>query len=162
MTGVAGGGTAGYNLVTGQFLLGVEAQFDFSSLQASAKDREFSTPRTDVSVNYLGNVAGRAGFTLDNVLIYAKGGWGFLDADIDWRDSYYESKASGSAFLSGFVLGGGVEYAISERLSAKLEYLRYQLDDTETVKVKGYCCGYEQKVGIDGVNTFTMGVNYHF
>lgn len=162
MTGIIGGGTLGYNFTAEQFLLGAEAELGGSSLSGSAKDRQSSTPHTDVDMNFYGTVAARAGIIVGNVLFYAKGGYGFMNADIEWKDKFYDAKASSSEIMNTMVYGGGLEYAFSDSISMKLEYLRFRLDDDENLKVKGYCCGYEQKVNVEGVNTFKVGVNYHF
>jgi len=160
--GAFGGGTAGYNFTNGQFLLGAEADVGFGAIDGSAKDQQSSVPKTDIDVNYYGTVAARAGVFFDSFLVYGKAGWGFMNADINWKDTYYDSKASDTEFMSTFVYGGGVEYALNDSISMKLEYLRFQLGDTNDMKVSGYCCGYEQHVKIDAVNTFRVGMNYHF
>ena len=160
--GVFGGGTAGFNFTTGQFLLGAEAEIGFGSIDGTAKDRQSSVPKTEVDINSYGTVAARAGVFFDSFLLYGKAGWGFMNADIDWKDTTYGGKASSDEFMSTFVYGGGVEYAFNDSVSMKLEYLRFQLDDTNTLNVKGYCCGYQQHVGIDAVNTVKLGLNYHF
>ncbi len=164
--GIIGGGTVGYNFTAGQILLGVEGELGISKISGSATDTTYYDPylpKTSVDMNYYGTVAGRLGYIVGDFLLYGKAGWGFMNADMNWKDPGYDAHASGSEFLNTWVYGGGVEYAYSPSVSVKLEYLRFQLDQTETMNIQDdEYPGYKQKIGIDGVNTFKVGINYHF
>ena len=89
------------------------------------------------NLEYLSTVRGRLGYAaLPNLLVYATGGLAFggvtESATIgqNLRPSFFgTSEAKGSAFenRTGFTVGAGVEYALTPALSAKVEYLYYDL-----------------------------------
>jgi len=162
LEGFSGGGTIGYNVVTGQFLWGIEAELGGGSIDGSAKDPYNDVPETDVDINYYGTVAGRAGVIAGDFLMYGKAGWGFVNADLNWSDEEYGARADGSATMDGAVYGGGIEYAFMPNMSVKFEYLRFHLDATETLDVKNYSGDYKQTIGIDNVDTFKIGLNFQF
>jgi outer membrane immunogenic protein len=112
------GGQVGYNWQRGRLVYGIEA--------------DISTGRIDGggaccghSLEWLSSVRGRLGVTShDNRwLFYATGGVAW--ADIDYRSAGFGGH-SDTHF--GWVVGGGIERALSERLTARLEYLYYDFD----------------------------------
>jgi outer membrane immunogenic protein len=146
-SGFIGGGQAGYNWQTGSFVLGVETDFDGSSLSRS---RSFIGPsfiepingfndnftaNGSVRLDWLGSTRARVGFvaTPDNrLMIYGTGGVAYgggsahlnvFDADNGW----FWSSGSNSATRTGWVVGGGVEYAFTNNIIFGGEYLYYNL-----------------------------------
>src|SRR5271165_7135194 len=146
-SGFIGGGQAGYNWQTGAFVLGVETDFDGTSLSRS---RTFIGPSfiepingfTDnfsangsVRLNWLGSTRARVGWavTPDNrLMIYGTGGVAYgggsahlnvFDADNGW----FWSSGSNSATRTGWTVGGGVEYAFTNNIIFGAEYLYYNL-----------------------------------
>ena len=63
----------------------------------------------------------------------------------------------GSSWQSGYAIGGGIEYALTNNVSVKGEYLFSQLGS------KTYYGGSPDvvKAGVD-INTFRLGANYKF
>ncbi len=61
--GIAGGGQLGYNWQTGQFVLGVETDIQASGADDTFAPYKFSNP-------WFGTLRGRAGFAINNVLLY--------------------------------------------------------------------------------------------
>src|SRR5271165_1674600 len=146
-SGFIGGGQAGYNWQTGSFVLGVETDFDGSSLSRS---RSFIGPSfiepingfTDsfsangsVRLDWLGSTRARVGWvvTPDNrLMIYGTGGVAYgggsahlniFDADNGW----FWSTGSTNATRTGWVVGGGAEYAFTNNIIFGAEYLYYNL-----------------------------------
>src|SRR5690242_7983468 len=66
-SGIAGGGQIGYNWQTGQFVFGVETDLQVSGADDTFAPYKFSNP-------WFGTLRGRAGFAIDNVLLYATAG----------------------------------------------------------------------------------------
>jgi outer membrane immunogenic protein len=83
-SGGFGGGTVGYNwqFPGSQFVFGIEVDAAGASIKDSFTEKWMFgvlTPLTqDSKINAFGSVTGRAGFAMDAVLLYAKGGfaWG--------------------------------------------------------------------------------------
>src|SRR6266576_3229002 len=65
--GVMGGGQVGYNWQFGQFVLGAEADLQGSGASDTFAAYKFSNP-------WFGTVRGRAGYAMNNVLLYLTGG----------------------------------------------------------------------------------------
>jgi outer membrane immunogenic protein len=146
-SGFIGGGQAGYNWQTGSFVLGVETDFDGSSLSRS---RSFIGPsfvepingfndnftaNGSVRLNWLGSTRARVGWAVtpdSRLMIYGTGGVAYgggsahlnvFDADNGW----FWSSGNNSATRTGWVIGGGAEYAFTNNIIFGAEYLYYNL-----------------------------------
>jgi outer membrane immunogenic protein len=144
--GFLGGGQLGYNHQIGQFVLGVEAdlqylgarrQAAYATTQSDAVGTATVTTGTRSSIDWLGTARGRAGVAFDRVLMFATGGLAFgrsadrttiTAAGFDDDGSFigvWSGQRSGTRV--GWSLGGGVEYALTQNLTLKAEYLYYDL-----------------------------------
>jgi outer membrane immunogenic protein len=115
--GAVVGGQIGYNWQAGKIVYGVEADISATSLEGS-------NSCCDHTVNYLASVRGRLGLAtgLDNrTMFYVTGG-------AAWADIEYSSIGSLSETHFGWVAGGGVERAVTPKLTARVEYLYYGFD----------------------------------
>ena len=143
--GFIGGGQAGYNWQTGAFVLGVETDFDGSTISKSFNNigtpfagaavpafllGDFLSVNGKNSLSWLGTTRARVGFvaTPDNrLMIYATGGvaYGGGNSHFSVFDASTGSFLSGNPSSSrvGWTIGGGVEYAITNNITIKGEYL---------------------------------------
>jgi outer membrane immunogenic protein len=156
-TGGMIGGTVGYNYQIGQMVIGAEASLDWADL---SKGRTFVNGSTDsLKVDSVGNVLGRLGYAWDRTLFYVAGGYAGGDVHASaFNDTFYGVSFPGSSgWQSGYAVGGGIEYAFTNNVSVKGEYLFSQLQG------KTYYSGTPDavKTGVD-LNTFKLGVNYKF
>jgi outer membrane immunogenic protein len=147
-SGFIGGGQAGYNWQTGSFVLGVETDFDGTTLSRSRSvigpsfvDNNFVndnfTANGSVRLNWLGSTRARVGWavTPDNrLMIYGTGGVAYGGGsahlnifDADPANGFIWSSGSNSATRTGWTIGGGVEYAITNNIILGAEYLYYDL-----------------------------------
>jgi outer membrane immunogenic protein len=149
------GGTAGYNYQIGQFVVGVEGTLDWADLTKNTTLANGSF--TKASVDSLGNVLGRFGFAADRALFYVAGG--YAGGDVHGTDFTAGGLTFGnSAWQSGYSIGGGIEYAVTNNVSVKAEYLFTQLGS------QSYFAGSPAdgvKTGLN-INTIKTGVNYKF
>ncbi len=132
LSGVIGGGFAGYNYQINQFVIGVQG--DFQGLGASGSTFSSSTDTTSrVQGDWLGAVNGRLGFAIDRALFYAIGGAAFAHGsttvtagpaltDLLGRFGVAATPVNISHDFTGYDIGGGVEYAISQNWTARVEY----------------------------------------
>ena len=97
----------------------------------------------DGSVEWFGTVRARLGFALDRALIYATGGFAYggggdNNNNDGWYGYYgsdaaangypwYNGRRSGNDSSAGWVVGGGLEYAFTDSLTAKIEGLYVNL-----------------------------------
>jgi outer membrane immunogenic protein len=185
-SGWLGGGQAGYNYQTGMFVIGAETDLDWTSMSRS-KDfvgptfvdangfNDFLTVNASARLNWIGTTRLRAGFvaTPDNRLMFYGTG-GFAYGGGNGHLSAYDNTSglgwfgSKSDTRTGWTLGAGVEYAITNNITLKGEYLYYDLGNSNEVTVANaaaltalpgvYATG---KVNYNG-SIFRVGANYKF
>lgn len=139
--GVTGGIQGGYSWQFDQFVLGAEADLQASGASDRFAAWKFSNP-------WFGTVRGRAGYALNNMLIYATGGlaFGTLQAT--------SFGLSESHTNTGWTAGAGAEVGLAQNWSARLEYLYVDLSSSPFV-LTGLQHGYH-------FSTVRFGVNYRF
>ncbi|MGE3226211.1 MAG: outer membrane protein, partial [Parvibaculaceae bacterium] len=82
-------------------------------------------------VDYLASIRARAGYAMDEILIYATGGVAFTEAKIKGEQHGNFDKAKFNDV--GGVVGGGLEWAASDMVSLRAEGLYYFFGDDEDV-----------------------------
>jgi outer membrane immunogenic protein len=180
--GILGGGQIGYNFQKGLIVGGIEADWQLANL----RERESFTggavlgTRLNTSVSNrldsLGTVRGRIGVALTQQWIaYATGGLAFGQVRIGAQVAGVDAPAlvwtgETNATKTGYVVGAGSEFALTENLSLKAEYLYYNLGNS-SVSALGNAAvrGVAALDGIDYVarttnagNIVRAGVNYRF
>jgi len=116
--GIIGGGQFGYNIQSGSMVYGLEAEFSGAGVDGS--DRPTAN-YFETDVNFLGSVTGRVGFAADRFLIFAEGGLAFIDEDHE-HNSNAAGIINGDQTRFGWLIGGGVEWAMTDTFSAEIEY----------------------------------------
>ena len=155
--GFLGGGTIGYNYQMGRFLLGLEADFDWSAAKISQSGTLGALSfNTTVKNNYVFTAGPRIGYVFDRLLVYAKGGIAWTQDDYDQTASD-GSEVTGRFDLWGWMVGGGVEYAIWDRLTAKAEYNYITFGDRNVIATDGSILN----VGMH-ISEAKVGINYRF
>ena len=102
-------------------------------------------------------MTGRAGFAMDAVLLYAKGGFAWGNNKTTLSLPEFGISNSDSHTHTGYTLGGGLEYLFTPNWSAKAEYMYTSLG-SENYNLLG-----EQLAsGNIDFHTIKVGVNYHF
>jgi outer membrane immunogenic protein len=151
LKGGFGGGQIGYNWqLAPSWVWGLEVDAAGSGIKWGINDGAGTS--VESKIRAFGSVTGRIGYAADNVLIYAKGGWGWADNRISATLAGVGS-ASDSQTHSGWTIGGGLEYGFAPAWSAKVEYQYYDFG-TET-----YGAGLDLGAKI---HTVKGGINYHF
>jgi outer membrane immunogenic protein len=188
--GFLGGGQAGYNWQTGAFVLGVETDFDGATNSKSFNNvgvpfagagvpailaGDFLSVNGKASLSWLGTTRARVGFvaTPDNrLMIYATGGiaYGGGSTNFSVFDSTTGSFWTGnpSSTRVGWTIGGGVEYAVTNNVTIKGEYLYADLGSTDFTTVGNAAAAtFFPGVFATGhlsynASIFRAGVNYKF
>jgi len=173
--GVVGGGQIGYNWqFAPNWLLGIEGDIsgtgirnnNISAITAGGIPIGIGSNHVaDQNVNWLASIRGRLGWVWDRWLIYGTGGgaWADVDYHTDFTGVGITNPLTTNRTLSGWVAGGGVEYAVANNWTVRAEYLYYDFGD-ETV--------FHPNVAVVGTNTITTfdnkihvvraAVNYKF
>lgn len=133
--GLVGGAQIGYNYQISSVVIGVEADADFlngsqsrsvTSLYHGAAPPFVFTLSDAAKENWLSTVRARAGLSLENTLLYLTGGVAFSHVSsthgfVDFATPYTAVNAASDRV--GWVFGGGIENAISNNWTWRLEYL---------------------------------------
>jgi outer membrane immunogenic protein len=167
VNGALFGGQIGFNyqFPASPLVLGIEADWDWANVKGSNSDTSDPgfTAVHNVKIQDLGTVRGRAGYAWDRVLLYGTGGWAWSRrAYVDFTCSGLCTPpfASDTHFLSGYTVGGGIEYGITPNLSAKAEYLYAHLTPTDYFVSQG-CVPGICSVGAN-INVVRLGLNWRF
>ena len=184
------GGQAGYNYQWGAWVFGVETDFDWTSLNRTfnfvsapfagagipgflLNDTIYANGKFDV--NWLGTTRGRIGFvvTPDNrLMFYGTGGVAYAGGSshfniYDATNGFFWS-GNPSSSRTGWTLGAGAEYAWTNNITFKAEYLYVDLGSRNFTTVENLAAATllpgvytTAKIRYDA-NIFRVGVNYKF
>lgn len=156
-----GGAQIGYNQQFGNFVFGIEADFNYLNARSSytattdqtltaAPNYEYNLAEdliTEAKIEWFGTIRPRIGVTpAERLLVYGTGGLAYgqvkSSASYDWHeygfwwggpDGDHEFDRSGgfngssSGVRWGWTIGAGAEYALTESISLKGEYLYVDL-----------------------------------
>ena len=155
--GVVGGFHLGYNWQLSSLVLGIEGSATLSGINGGRLCPN-ATFRCEHENDFLGSVRGRLGVAVGPALFYGTGGVGFQRADYAVRNATTGAVlvSSGRSTDIGWVAGGGLEYAITKQVSARLEYLHYDFGDKSFE-------GLVETIKLDStVDTVTVGMSVKF
>jgi len=150
VNGFLGGVQAGYNFQTGWVVLGIEGDFSWADIKGSSFEGLFAA-----KTNWTATLTGRIGGTVDHALLYLKGG-------IAWaHDKYsFDFIANATETRTGFVVGGGIEYAFTRNWSGKVEYNYMDFGNKDVnFCVKSEC---EALSVLQRLHQMKVGLNYRF
>jgi outer membrane immunogenic protein len=155
------GGTVGYNWQMGQIVFGGEADFDYGFLKSSNNFNIGGGPGTATyKTNWMTTERLRLGYAVDRALFYVTGGYAGVStrADISApafpRGTYTNSQ---NDWRSGGVIGGGIEYAFTNNITAKAEYLWAPLQDKTYWQATPYT-----ETNHMSISMARVGLNYKF
>lgn len=150
--------TVGYNYLLGpNLLVGIEG--DLGVMDISADDKEVydgHVYRTTFGP-WWGTARGRAGLVMGPLLLYGTGGIAFAAIDEVSIGNTPGETAANRDVRSGWVVGGGVEMAFSDTVTAKVEYLHMDFGSYEGLSASGEAFSFDNKV--DAVRA---GLNFRF
>jgi outer membrane immunogenic protein len=121
------GGTLGLNFQSGSFVYGIEADGDWSDIRGSTSNGGCTGSICQTANDWLTTFRGRFGYAFDRVLVYGTAGG--AAGDVKASVSAPGLAASTDTTEFGWTAGGGVEFAITENLTAKAEYLFVDLSN---------------------------------
>jgi len=152
LSGGTVGGTIGANYQAGAFVFGVEGDGNWSNIHGSTAcpGGVFSCETRN---NWLATVRGRLGYAWNTVMPYVTGGaaFGDIEATVPGIGSAKTNKA-------GWTVGGGVEWALTGKVTAKVEYLYVNLGNFDC----GLSCG-AAPTNVDfTTNLLRAGLNFRF
>ena len=141
-SGFAGGGTLGINLQAGSLVYGLETDINWLSNKTTYVDPNGAInnfyPSATNRLNYLGTVRGRLGLAIDRTLIYFTAGlaYGNVNDTLQYNSNFFPTfntpyfNVNTTRF--GWVVGAGVEYALTQNWTIKGEALYADLGNANT------------------------------
>lgn len=163
-SGFVGGVQAGYNWQIDKFILGVETDIQASSLESDFTVEVNPYYQTlGTKIDWFGTTRARLGYTpVDRFMVYATGGVAYgkvkTYAEANTGNYYYSSVSDTRV---GYTVGAGAEYAITNNVTLKTEYL---YTDLGKLKIDAY--NGEQNLTIgeakSAFHTVRVGLNYKF
>ena len=165
-----GGGQIGVNYQINNVVLGVEADFDWAANNNDSGGGVViagDTFRAMSNNTWITTLAGRLGFAADRFLLYVKGGGGWIGNSgftITNVTTGASLTTSNSNTDSGWLVGGGAEWAFADNWSVRVEYDFLGLDDrTLTVPLTVPVIGGDVfTLHNRDVQMVTVGLNYRF
>jgi outer membrane immunogenic protein len=163
--GFVGGVQAGWNWQSDNVIYGIETDLQGSTLKAEDKITidDVGEGSLGTKVDWYGSLRGRLGFAAsDRFMVYGTGGLAYgrvksyIDAEpLGLVGDYSETK-------TGWTVGGGGEFAVTEHVTFRGEYLYTDLGKT-TVFEDELGLGIGAKLDNDvAFHTFRIGLNYKF
>jgi outer membrane immunogenic protein len=150
--------TVGGNYQWGQFVVGIEGDVDWQNLRGS----QTTGPCAIVGVgscatasNWISTLRGRAGFAVNRALVYATGGAAFTTVKPSTGALPY-----GGGNEPGWTAGAGVEFAMTDNWTVKLEYLFADFEHA-TCPVSSCAAAAPATVSFNE-NIVRVGANYLF
>lgn len=147
LQGILGGVQAGYNYDFGGFVLGLEGDFQLSDVKYS---QTVGVNSASLAIDAFGSVRARAGLPIDRFMPFVTGGLGVANGKIRTDNGGVISE--GNQTFVGWTVGAGLEYAVTDNVTVKAEYLYADY-------------GNANLAGIDiraKSNTVRAGVNFKF
>lgn len=177
--GAVAGGQAGCNYQDGNWVLGVEGEGYWSDIKATQANSSIPNPVTSSSLASFSTtvknrddftIAARAGITFDRTLIYGKGGWAWGEFRFDSSNvccgvTGIPRSSAQSGTLDGFLVGVGVEHALTRNWTVKLEYdfIKFGAKELSLTQCIASVCAV---TGTSTLSTdkhvFKVGANYLF
>jgi outer membrane immunogenic protein len=132
--GFTAGAELGYNWQIGFFVLGIET--DIGGVTGSTRSlnggllssgASFATVQR-VDNGLFGTVRGRLGVAFDRLLLYGTGGLAYTSGSygFSYRDDFPAGGNASTGTKVGYVVGGGLEYGLTDHVSVKGEFLYSQ------------------------------------
>jgi len=147
--GFLGGVTAGWNHQADDLVFGIEGDISAADIEGATIN---NCDGCQSEIDWLGTARLRAGFAIDSVLLFASGGLavGGVSAELDG------SEFSGDDTRIGWTAGGGAEWAATESLSFKVEYLFVDLGSFEYSSAESIDADFDEN------HIVRAGLNWHF
>jgi len=127
------GGQVGYHWQwTPEWVFGVETDLDWAGINGTANAGSAAAVQR---INSLGTLRGRAGYALENVLLYVTGGVAYGRTELATSATLnggcgpvgFCGSAASTEWMIGWAAGAGFDWAFLPRWSFRTEYLHFDL-----------------------------------
>lgn len=156
--GIVGGGYIGYlyQYNRSKFVFGIEGDIEATGVDGTFQNATGGTSSGSTDINVQGSVRANIGYAIDRILPYITGGVAI--ADVDYGGGPVGGPCCGySATAVGWTIGAGMQYAITDKVSGRIEY-RYADFGTESGGLAPTFPGVTMPVDLK-TNTIRAGVS---
>lgn len=177
LTGGFGGAQIGYNWqLQNNVVLGLEADVAAGNIGKEwGGSNEFDPYYGEDKIDWFGTVRGRVGYAADRFMPYLTGGLAWANVDhklgcdrsrvnvtIGGCNTNFETSKSDTVW--GWTVGAGVEYAITNNVTVKAEYLYTDLGKNDVTLVDANYVGNDvnNREFDTSFNSVKLGLNYKF
>jgi len=164
LEGALGGLYLGYNhQLANRLVVGAEADIGLSDINGSVNglyigDRFYPLNEGAGKLEWTGAVRARVGYALGRLLPYATAGIAF--GEYEFIAEYPADSSSGKETQTGWTVGAGAEYAVTDHLTTRIDYRYTDLGDA-SYTIVGPNIGYETEVDLR-THEVRFGVAYKF
>jgi outer membrane immunogenic protein len=124
--GFVGGALAGFNVQLDPLVLGVEGDIGWADADGEGGSGQQEEYDYSYDLDLIAHVRGRLGVGFDQFLIFVAGGLAIADFHIDQE----LLNAPGGTYY-GWTIGGGIDYAFTDEIIGRLEYLHDEFGDKD-------------------------------
>lgn len=155
------GGTLGINFQSGPVVYGLEADGDWTDIKGSTSSGVCAGLTCQTSNEWLSTFRGRVGYAFDRVLVYGTAGGAVGDVKAMLTVPGFSVSTDSTEF--GWTAGGGVEFALTENVTAKAEYLFVDLSNGALNCSAAACGGAAVSVPVQfDASIVRAGLNFKF
>jgi outer membrane immunogenic protein len=160
LRGGLAGVTAGYNIQNGNMVYGVEADVSWAKAKGDKACEGFPAQNCYYELGWQGTARARVGVAMDRTLLYVTGGLAVAGGKggVDPILGAIDGQDQQTYF--GYVAGVGAEYAMTDALSFKAEYL--YTDYRQRTSPLGTVSPTDSYKSDPSSHLFRVGVNYSF
>jgi outer membrane immunogenic protein len=155
VNGAIYGAHIGYNFQRGPIVFGIEAAYNGTDIDGN-DSAVFGLVESERELDWYATLVGRLGYASGNALFYGFGGvaWGTVETTLS--SPLFGLSASGETDHVGWTAGVGIEYALDERFSVRVEYSHVDLGE-ESFSLGGI----KDEVDLD-FDAIKIGASYRF
>jgi len=156
-SGILGGVQAGYNWQFDNIVVGLEGEFELANPQHRSEN---GPAFHSASLPSFGDLRMRAGVAIDRWLPFVTGGIVVANIKNSLTDPSFPFSVNRGGMSTGWIVGGGVEYAVDSHWSVKAEYLYMKFSDlTRSFAPSGYTYAFKFS---DSAQVARVGVNFRY
>lgn len=156
--GWVGGLHLGYLWQHDSLVFGIEADGEFADIDGDTDVLEVPdgppVGELEQEIDWLASLRLRAGFAMDRALIYATGG--LAVGGVEFSGDVFGTSDSEKSTEWGWTIGGGLEYAFTDDLSARIEYRYTDLSKSDLTITR-----FDFDVDND-FHAVRLGLSWHF
>ena len=157
--GNAAGIQAGYNMQYDKLVVGIEGDYNWGDIAKA--DSTATSP--GLSLDQMGSLRGRLGYSSGQVLLYATAGWAAATGSMDLVDlTASGDNRAADISADGWTAGVGAEFALNDKMSIKAEYQNANLTMDESRFGNVAPASYFGANGTIDLQTLKVGFNYAF